>query len=192
MSTVFISISCCQLCLNLSESMHSFSPTMLTPIILFKSFLFFTNPYYTECMGEEEILPITQESTLGESFSMKFRNMFRPTYGDTARRNIDKVHTRCLSFLVEWIEQVEKRLPESESIFDGLKLLSPKTVLSQIDRSRFMSLPMLHVCRYISSMEEQYRQILHLDWKNQEVFKQLFIINRGGGEWVKSLIYLMS
>ena len=91
----------------------------------------------------------------GGKFQLEVQKFLRVNNNDNAKRNIEEVLTRCQSFLVELIEQVEKRLPESESFFDGLKLLSPKTVLSQFNRSLFMSLPMLQVCRYISPTEEQ-------------------------------------
>ena len=43
-------------------------------------------------------------------------------------------------------------------------------MLSQMDHPLLVSLPMLHIARKVTVVEEQYHQILHVNWASEEVF----------------------
>ena len=116
------------------------------------------------------LLP-TSRIDFGVKFLMEMKK-YSADQGDSelAKANVKELLVRCKSYLVELLSQVEKRLPDNEKVFDGLRLLSPKTILSQLDRPLLVSLPMLHIAGDLRAVEEQYRQILHVDWASQDVF----------------------
>jgi len=87
-------------------------------------------------------------------------------------RRVAATKERCHMMLGEAVRQVEERLPSSENVFAGLSLLSPVKVLNQLDRARFEDLPFLHLLgEKVSTIEEQYRKIVLIDWSSEPVFK---------------------
>ena len=87
-----------------------------------------------------------------------------------AKEVVGEGSTRCTNFLVELCQQVGKRLPDNEKLVCGLNNLNPRIVLSQMDRPLLVSLPMLHIARNVTVVDEQYHQILHVNWASEEVF----------------------
>ena len=71
---------------------------------------------------------------------------------------------------MEALSQVEKRLPASQNVFKNLSYLSPRSILSQMERAQFLSLPMQHIMKDIGLVEDQYRKIIHVDWASEDVF----------------------
>ena len=69
----------------------------------------------------------------------------------------------------EAVAQVEQRLPPTGGLFKTLSSLHPSKVLSQVDRTPFLKLPFPHLMG--SGVEEQYRKILHVDWREEPVFE---------------------
>lgn len=81
------------------------------------------------------------------------------------------IKQRCTIFLCEALEQVERRLPTSTDIFNGLSDFSPCKVLSQTERVAFKDLPLPHFKKMKEDdIEQQYRKILHLSWAEESVF----------------------
>ena len=119
--------------------------------------------------GGDTILPLSCID-FGVKYLME-TNKYMEGQGNssTAKEIVKDISTRCKSFLVELLQQVRKRLPDNEKLFCGLNNLNQKIALSQMDRPLPVSLPMLHIARDITAVEEQYRQILHVDWASEEV-----------------------
>ena len=58
------------------------------------------------------------------------------------------------------------------AIFKGLSYLAPSRVLSQVDKVPFAELPLQHLMFQKSvEIEEQYRKISHVNWKETETFE---------------------
>ena len=78
------------------------------------------------------------------------------------------VKSRIESFLDVSLTEVEKRLPPVTGVFRALSSLKPTKVLSQMDRAPFDSLPFAHLRQSnMDMLEQQYRQMLHVDWKEE-------------------------
>ena len=122
--------------------------------------------------GSGDVLLPTSRVDFGAKFIMEARKYVGDHGHCTdAKMKVEEVYNRCQSFLLEALTQVEDRLPASESIFKGLSYLSPRSVLSQVDRAPFMSLPMIHtIMGEMSAVEEEYRKIIHVDWAAESVF----------------------
>lgn len=83
---------------------------------------------------------------------------------------------RCHSMLEEAFLQVEKRLPPSIKVFEGLKALNPQQVLNQVKRASFKDLPSKFLMDdNLSAIEEQYRRIYLVDWTVEPAFKNAAI-----------------
>lgn len=79
--------------------------------------------------------------------------------------------TRCLTFLLQLVEQVDKRLPATRNLFKGLSTLHPHMVLDATARAPFNQLPLAHLREAEDNLiEEQYRKILHREWREEPVF----------------------
>ena len=88
-----------------------------------------------------------------------------------AQAKVLEVKTRCLDFLLEAITQVEKRLPATSNIFKGLSALHPRKVLNVATRVPVSQLPLPHLrFEKVNEIEEQYRKIVHCDWKEDSSF----------------------
>lgn len=88
-----------------------------------------------------------------------------------AVRKADDLKERCSNLLQEALDQVEKRLPVATEIFKGLSAFSPRKVLSQVERVPFAHLPLPHLrIGNEDLLEEQYRKVLHLTWREESVF----------------------
>ena len=88
-----------------------------------------------------------------------------------AQAKVLEVKTRCLDFLLEAITQVEKRLPATSNVFKGLSALHPRKVLNVATRVPVSQLPLPHLrFEKVNEIEEQYRKIVHRDWKEDSSF----------------------
>ena len=59
-----------------------------------------------------------------------------------------------------------------EKTFGSLSKLSPVIILNQISRPMFLELLFIHHAGNVSKIEEQYRQIPFVDWKEEAPFKK--------------------
>ena len=74
--------------------------------------------------------------------------------------------------LLEAAAQVQKRLPSSKDIFNGLSLLHPSRILNQVGRVPLAGLPMQHLINEkLQEIDNQYRRILYVNWNENGVFK---------------------
>ena len=69
--------------------------------------------------------------------------------------------------LEEAHSQVTCRLPLVRDTFESLSKLSPVIILNQISRPVFSKLPFIHHAGNIIKIEEQYRQIPFVNWKEE-------------------------
>ncbi|CAK8684938.1 unnamed protein product [Clavelina lepadiformis] len=74
--------------------------------------------------------------------------------------SVELLLERCMQFLMELLIQVEKRLPSSKQIFQGLSGLHPNVVLSQMSRLPFSQLPFQHLLSRNPDLESQYRKLI--------------------------------
>jgi hypothetical protein len=89
----------------------------------------------------------------------------------SAEAKVLEVKKRCLDFLLEAVNQVEKRLPAARNIFKGLSALHPNKDLDATTRVQFSQLPLPHLREEKgNAIQEQYRKILHRDWKEDPIF----------------------
>jgi hypothetical protein len=77
---------------------------------------------------------------------------------------------RCHTFLIELLAQVEKRIPPDQTIFQRLSALHPNQVLSQMTRLPFGSLPFQHLIGDVSTVEDQYRRVILVNWTEESIF----------------------
>ncbi len=89
----------------------------------------------------------------------------------SAEAKVLEVKKRCLDFLLEAVNQVEKRLPAARNIFKGLSAVHPNKVLDATTRVQFSQLLLPHLREEKgNAIEEQYRKIVHRDWKEDPIF----------------------
>ena len=132
--------------------------------------LYYTSLHNRVYNEKKELLP-TDKVDFGVKFIQESSNFVgRSENKDAAKEKLREMYSRCQSFLVEAVSQVEKQIPENRKIFEELSNLSPRRVLSQIDRAPFTKLPMQHLMTDISAIEEQYRKIIHVDWATYGAF----------------------
>jgi|SRR5215469_2231052 len=85
---------------------------------------------------------------------------------------IDKqtVKARCINFLLEASEQLEKRRTDETNIFKSVRLLQPKEILCQI-RTKLQDFPKSFVefakNEDMSKLESQYENIIFVNWKDE-------------------------
>jgi hypothetical protein len=73
----------------------------------------------------------------------------------------------------EALIQVTCRLSLVRDTFESLSKLSPLIILNQISRPMFSKLPFIHHAgNNVSNIEEQYRQMSFVDWKEEAPFKK--------------------
>jgi hypothetical protein len=78
-----------------------------------------------------------------------------------------------MSVLKEAVTQVTCRLPSARDTFESLSKLSPVIILNQISRPMFSELSFIHHAgNNVNIIEEQYRQIPFVDWKEEAPFKK--------------------
>ena len=90
---------------------------------------------------------------------------------NAAQAKVLEVKKRCLDFLLEAIHQVEKRVPATRNVFKGLSALHPTKVLNVAKRVPIGQLPLPQLrLEKANEIEEQYRKIVHRDWKEDSTF----------------------
>lgn len=115
------------------------------------------------------LLPLNKVD-FGAKFTMECNRLLTDKEGADRRLT---VHQRCHDMLIELVAQVKMRLPENRGMFDSLSKLSPQSVLSQMHRPAFNSLPFPHLLAdSLDTCEEQYRKILFHPWMNEDVFNE--------------------
>jgi len=72
----------------------------------------------------------------------------------------------------EALSQVACRLPSAEDTFESLSKLSPVIILNQISRPMFSELLFTHHAGNVGKIEEQYRQMPFVDWKQEAPFQK--------------------
>ena len=77
----------------------------------------------------------------------------------------------CFDFLLQAVNQVEKRLPATRNIFKGLSAFHPRKVLNVATRVPISELPLPHLrFEKANEIEEQYRKFVHHDWREDSSF----------------------
>ena len=103
----------------------------------------------------------------------KFIQRHTPEMRENAKKIVEDIQTRCLNFLLELLQQIEKRLPESKAVFKGLSFLTPSKVLSQVDKVPFAQLPLQHLFGdKEQEIEDQYRKVNYVAWSETELFQK--------------------
>ena len=86
-------------------------------------------------------------------------------------------------------KQIKERLPSAQNMFDNLKKICPKIILSRISRCPFTDLPFLKLfADKLTLLEDQYRKFILVDWKNEGIFKAKGILDNDTEKfWVSVL-----
>ena len=70
------------------------------------------------------------------------------------------------------VEQIKKRLPFTQIMFENVTTISPKIILSHISRCLFIDLSFLKLfADKLTLLENQHRKFILVDWKNKKNFK---------------------
>jgi len=110
---------------------------------------------------------------LGVNFLTPCNKFLQQNNSAEAHLEIKNVKERCMAMLEEALSQVTYRLPSARDTFESLSKLSPVIILNQISRPIFSELPFIHQAgNNVSKIEEQYRQISFVDWKEEAPFKK--------------------
>ena len=110
----------------------------------------------------------------GTKFLSECDNYIQKTSNNfNCQQVILEVKERCLSMLEEAYDQVRKRLPEARDLFKDLINYSPAVILNQVSRPIFSELPFLHLAGENQTIiEEQYRKLPFIDWREEKQFKE--------------------
>ena len=121
--------------------------------------------------GQGNPLPI-EEVHFGGKFEFEAKNYISAQSNKPdAEAKVREMKKRRLTFLVQLVEQVDKRLPATRNLFKGLSTLHPRMVLDATARAPFNQLPLAHLRETEHNLtEEQYRKILHREWREEPVF----------------------
>lgn len=115
-------------------------------------------------------LPIS-EVDFGARFAKEVER-YMGIYQVSGESKVQDVKTRCYSFLMEAIKQVENRLPPTRNIYKGLSSLHPSKVLSQTSRVPYKDLPFPTLRAHNENViEQQYRNVLQVHWVEEAVFE---------------------
>ena len=123
-----------------------------------------------DCQGNKKKI---DQVDFGAKFLLECQKYINKMQSKEANEEVKIVKIRCQSVIEDALDQVSNRLPPGMHVFKDLAKLSPKVVLNQSVRSNFSDLSVLSLaeCTNISKIEEQYRKIPFVDWKDEEVFK---------------------
>ena len=74
--------------------------------------------------------------------------------------------------MLKAVEQIKKRLPSTQNMFENLTTISPKIILSQISRCSFIDLSFSKLfADKLTLLEDQRQKFILVDWKNKKIFK---------------------
>ena len=124
----------------------------------------------------------------GVKFMVECEKFFQ-NYGMERSRDVAVIKTRCKQMMLVALEEVKKRLPTAQNMFENLSKISPQVILSQVSRCTFANLPFLKLfADKLDLLEDQYRKFILVDWKNEEIFKAEGIpVNNTEKFWVSIL-----
>ena len=102
-------------------------------------------------------LPI-EEVDFGGKFEFKAKNYISAQLNKpAAEAKVGEMKKRCLTFLLQFVEQVDKRLPATSNLFKGLSTLHRRMVLDATARAQFNKQPLAHLRETEHNLtEEQY------------------------------------
>ena len=145
--------------------MHCFSQLTLSP----SSKLFHKlDIHFTSLTRRvyDEVMPLPLENI---DFGVKFLSECQRLLGKD-KVKLETLQDRCREMLLELVEQVNMRLPQSRDMYDGLKNLSPNIALTLMNRPSFKDLPFLHLQgETAKACEKQYRRILYHPWVEESL-----------------------
>ena len=97
---------------------------------------------------------------------------FIQDHGLQRSRDVVVVKTTYKQMMLVAVEQIKKRLPSTQNMFENLTTISPKIILSQISRCLFIDLSLLKLfADKLTLLEDQHRKFILVDWKNEKIFK---------------------
>ena len=77
-----------------------------------------------------------------------------------------------MPMLEEAVSEVTCRFPSARDTYETLSKLSSVIILNQILRPVFSASPFIHHAGNVSKIEEQYRQMPFVDWKEEAPLKK--------------------
>ena len=108
-------------------------------------------------------------------FGVKFvadSEKFIQGYGWEISRDVVGIKTIYEQMVQVAVEQIKKRLPSTQNMFENLTTISLKIILSQISRCLFIDSSFLKLfADKLTLLEDQHRNSILFDWKNEKIFK---------------------
>ena len=83
---------------------------------------------------------------------------------------IEDVKQRCFKFLERALKELEGRIPTNFEIFKNISSLRPEKMLNPGQRIEFQNLPFQEFMTDKLTIEQQYRAIQFINWKEDELF----------------------
>ena len=87
-------------------------------------------------------------------------------------RHVVAIKTTCEQMMLVAVEQIKKRLPSTQNMFENLTTISPKIILSQKSRCSFTDLSFLKLfADKLTLLENQHQKFILVDKKNEKILK---------------------
>lgn len=112
------------------------------------------------------------QTDYGARFVQEVSSYLKKNTQGEAMHKVGEVQSRCHSFIMEAVQQLEKRLPPSRNIFKPLSNLHPSVILIQVARPVFLNLPFVKFLEpeEMDRVERQYRNMIVVNWREASVF----------------------
>ena len=92
---------------------------------------------------------------------------FIQDHGLERSRDVVAIKTTYKQMMLFAVEQIKKRLPSTQNMFENLITISPKIILSQISRCSSIDLSFLKLFADKSTLtEDRHRKLILVDWRN--------------------------
>ena len=97
---------------------------------------------------------------------------FIQDYGLERSHDVVAIKTTYKHMMLVAAEQIKKRLPSTQNMFENLTTIRPEIILSQISRCLFIDLSVLKLfADKLTLLEDQHRKFILVDWKIEKIFK---------------------
>ena len=97
---------------------------------------------------------------------------FIQDHGLERSRDVVAIKTTCEQMMLVAVEQMKKRLPFTQNMFENLTTISSKIILSQISRCSCTDLSFLKLfADKLTLLEDQHQKFVLVDWKIEKIFK---------------------
>ena len=128
--------------------------------------------FVVDYMMERNIKKSLELVDFGIKFLMECQKCLKQKNNSTeACLEIKIVKERCILMLEETFNQFIHGLPSTKNTFKSLSNLNPAVILNQVSRPAFFEMPFLYLAGdNTTTIEDQYRKLLFVDWREEGQF----------------------